>query len=80
MYTALRKFSSAVLGIALITAFSSAKPSSTKVYICDSPTAYAYHLDKNCSGLRHCTHGVLTVTKDQAINGYGRRACKICAK
>jgi len=79
MYTALRKFSSAVLGIALITAFSSAKKPSPKVYVCDSKTSYAYHLRRNCSGLMHCTHQIIVTTKEDAINE-GRTACKICAR
>ena len=48
------------------------------VYICNSTTAYAYHKIKDCSGLDRCTHEIKKVTKDEAINDYGRRACKVC--
>ncbi|HEX5155148.1 MAG TPA: hypothetical protein VFW07_27080 [Parafilimonas sp.] len=48
------------------------------VYICDSNTAYAYHKTKDCSGLNRCTHEIRKITKADAINEYGRRACKVC--
>lgn len=48
------------------------------VYICDSKDAVAYHKYKTCRGLQKCTHQVLTVTESEAIDRYGRRACKIC--
>jgi uncharacterized protein YgiM (DUF1202 family) len=48
------------------------------VYICDSKSAYAYHNSTSCRGLNRCTHGVYKVTKLEAIESYGRQACKIC--
>lgn len=48
------------------------------VYICDSKSAYAYHSSTSCRGLNRCTHGVYKVTKSEAIESYGRQACKIC--
>lgn|GEM_PF-711115 len=66
--------------LAVLIACTAYSPSVTKqrVYICDSPSAYAYHIDPNCRGLNHCKHAIFTTTKDSAINYYGRRACKIC--
>jgi hypothetical protein len=49
----------------------------TKVYICDSPNAVAYHSDKYCRGLQKCTHQVLEVTLKEAENK-NLRPCKIC--
>lgn len=65
---------------AVLVGLMAATPATTKVYICDSAGSYAYHLSKSCSGLRHCKHQILIVTKDEAINTYGRKACKICAR
>jgi hypothetical protein len=48
------------------------------VYICDSKSSYAYHSGKSCSGIKKCKHDVLSVSKSEAVNTYGRRACKIC--
>ena len=48
------------------------------VYICFSSTAHVYHSSRNCSGLSHCTHEIIKVSLSDAINKYGRRACKIC--
>jgi hypothetical protein len=48
------------------------------VYICNSTTAYAYHSIKDCSGLNRCTHEILKITKDEAVDKYGRKPCKVC--
>ena len=48
------------------------------VYLCDSETAHVYHSTKDCRGLRNCTHKIIKVTLDDAVNKYNRRACKIC--
>ena len=50
----------------------------SNVYICDSKGAKVYHSTKNCKGLTNCTHTIKEVAKDDAINKYARRACKIC--
>lgn len=50
------------------------------VYICNSSGAYAYHIRINCSGLQRCTHGIIKVSKKDAINIYRRSACKICSR
>lgn len=47
-------------------------------YICESKTAYAYHQIKDCSGLNRCTHRIVKVRKNDAIDTYGRRPCKVC--
>ena len=49
-----------------------------KVYVCDSDTSVAYHQSKECRGLNRCTHTIIYITKKEAINTYGKRACKIC--
>ncbi|HTD39877.1 MAG TPA: hypothetical protein VK671_04595 [Mucilaginibacter sp.] len=46
------------------------------VYICQSKSAYAYH-KYECRGLARCTHGIVKITRAQAIK-LGYRACKIC--
>ncbi|MCE3228501.1 MAG: hypothetical protein K0S32_3052 [Bacteroidetes bacterium] len=50
----------------------------TSVYICDSESAYAYHGKSTCGGLKRCKQEVLKVTKTDAVNKYGRQACKMC--
>ncbi|MGN6354122.1 MAG: hypothetical protein ACTHLB_12080, partial [Parafilimonas sp.] len=48
------------------------------VYICVSRTAYVYHKTKECRGLSRCTHEIKKITKKEAVDDYGRRACKVC--
>jgi hypothetical protein len=48
------------------------------VYICNSEGSVAYHSSKECKGLQKCSHTILTVTEEDAISKYNRRACKIC--
>ncbi len=38
----------------------------TNVYICDNGKTEVYHLDKNCSALRKCTHGVKPLKLSEA--------------
>ena len=59
----------------LLTSFTFVKDDN--VYICNSTTAVAYHSIENCRGLNKCTHGVIKITKTDALNKYDRRACKI---
>ena len=49
-----------------------------KVYICVSRSAKVYHSNKDCSGLRHCTHEIREITESDAIDEYHRRKCHIC--
>lgn len=53
-----------------------AKARVDSVYICQSRSAYAYH-SYECRGLSRCTHGIVKITKAQAIK-LGYRPCKIC--
>ncbi len=46
------------------------------VYICQSKSSYAYH-SHVCRGLAHCTHGIIKISKAQAIKR-GYKPCKIC--
>ncbi|HMG66459.1 MAG TPA: hypothetical protein VK588_02200 [Chitinophagaceae bacterium] len=55
-------------------------PYADSVYICDSKSAYAYHISRDCSGLNHCTHGIYKVSLRDAENKYGRVACQKCTK
>ena len=64
-----------VLGVFLTVSFTGAD---TSVYVCNSSTSVAYHVTKTCSGLNRCTHEIITVTKNDAVNSYKKRACKIC--
>lgn len=52
-------------------------PGETKVFICDSPTAVAYHKFLNCRGLQRCKHTILEVTLKNA-EGRRLRECQIC--
>lgn len=47
-------------------AFAFSFTSERTVYLCNSETAYAYHYDKNCRGLKNCTHGLIEVTESKA--------------
>ena len=64
--------------------FTSARPAQklralvVYVYICNSEGSVAYHSTTDCKGLNKCTHEVLTVTLDDAVDKYKRRACKLC--
>jgi hypothetical protein len=49
-----------------------------QVYICMSSTAYAYHKNRNCRGLRSCTHQVEPMTEKEAISQYRRKRCGYC--
>jgi hypothetical protein len=51
---------------------------SENVYICNSGTAIVYHKDLRCRGIKSCTHEIKEVSLKEAVNKYGRRACKIC--
>ena len=50
----------------------------TKVLICNSSSAYAYH-SYYCSGLKRCKSNVLEVSVSYA-KSKNRSACKICYK
>ena len=60
------------------TPISSTVVAADSVYICDSKTAYAYHLKQDCSGLNKCTHGIFKISKEDAVKLYGRKACERC--
>ena len=49
-----------------------------EVYVCISGTAYAYHKNRNCRGLRSCTHRIETMTEKEAILRYKRKRCGYC--
>lgn len=45
-----------------------------EVYLCESATAYSYHLDESCPGLKKCSHAVRKTTREIAIK-QGRKFC-----
>jgi hypothetical protein len=67
-----------MIKILLLTCLLSFKPSEPMVYVCHSKSSVAYHEYKDCRGLQRCTHEIIYVAKKDAVNKYGKRACKIC--
>lgn len=67
-----------ILWVAIIATLLSFTRGVEKVYVCDSKTSVAYHAINDCRGLNRCTHTIICITKKEAINDYGKRACKIC--
>lgn len=49
--------------------------SDTTVYICDSRSSKAYHLDENCFALKNCKSEIKAVSLYDAQNTYGRKLC-----
>ncbi|GAA4302168.1 hypothetical protein GCM10023183_13820 [Nibribacter koreensis] len=48
------------------------------VYLCDSPSATTYHLDRGCRALSSCKSNILRTT--YAVAGQrNRKACRVCA-
>ncbi len=62
----------------VFTIFTSFKGDTDKVYICDNGNTEVYHIKKTCSALQRCKHEIITVTLKEAIDKYGKRACKTC--
>lgn len=50
---------------------------SSIVYVCDGPTAKAYHTDEDCKGLSRCSGDILEMTESEAIE-MGRHLCHYC--
>lgn len=48
-----------------------------KVYVVMSESAYAYHFDRKCKGLKNATHTIKEVSEEKAKE-MGRKPCKIC--
>lgn len=47
----------------------------TKVFICVSEGAYAYHYKKNCRGLGNCKHEIKEVTLEEAFKKGKKKLC-----
>jgi hypothetical protein len=62
----------------LLLSFSLSAKTDTKVFVCKSNTSVAYHVKKECRGIKSCTHEVIEITIKEAVNEYGKRACKVC--
>lgn len=66
------------IAVALFTALISLSANTfTKVYICKSPTSYAYHRTY-CKGLNKCTHSVDSVTIQEAKSLGKSNPCGYC--
>ena len=48
------------------------------VYVCNSKNSVAFHPSKECKGLQQCTHEIIHISKKDAVDKYGKRACKMC--
>lgn len=59
---------------------SSQSTNSKKVYICTGPNAYAYHLNKNCRGLKRCSCEIRHVSREEAKRLKYTKPCGLCAK
>lgn len=68
-----------IIFFALFT-ISAIKPSAYqgKVYVCLSGSAYAYHKNMECRGMRACTHPVKEVTLRYATDTLKRKPCGYC--
>jgi len=55
-------------------------PPEDKVFICLGGSAYAYHNIRSCKGLVQCRHQIVSVTRTEAVQKYGRKACGYCRK
>ena len=64
-----------VLGLIVLISLSFKEDTQSTVYICNSRSSKAYHLDKNCFALKNCSHNVYAVSREDAIHKYGRRLC-----
>jgi len=53
--------------------------SQQKVYICTGSKAYAYHINKKCSGLSRCSGDIKQITLSEA-EAQHRKPCKKCSK
>ncbi|MGI4823627.1 MAG: hypothetical protein ACRYFV_20645 [Janthinobacterium lividum] len=53
-----------------------ARPTAT-VYVCMSPTSYAYHSSDACNGLNRCSHPLKAMPTAEAEK-LGKWACRKC--
>lgn len=42
-------------------------------YVCLNKTSEVYHLDKDCTALKRCTHEVVKTTPEEAKSKYGKQ-------
>lgn len=59
----------------LFVLFSFSGTSGETVYICVSKSSVAYHLNKECRGIKQCKAEIKAVSRNHAINTYGRKLC-----
>jgi len=48
------------------------------VYICNNGRTQVYHVSKDCSALKRCTHEIKEVSESDAIKKWQLRKCKTC--
>jgi hypothetical protein len=53
-------------------------PKASTVYICNNSKTEVYHVSKNCSAIKRCTHEIKEVSEADAINKWQLRKCKTC--
>lgn len=75
----MKQLKRALLSLSLVAICAFAAPKS-KVYICVSPRAYAYHETKACKCLNRCTHEIREVTLEEAKKAGKDKPCGCCIK
>lgn len=68
------------LSILIISTTVEAKSPKTKAkmcWVCNGSSAYAYHRNANCRGLKRCTGSIERITQAQAKKE-SRKPCKLC--
>jgi hypothetical protein len=53
-------------------------PVASNVYVCNNGKTEVYHVNKNCSALKRCSHEIKEVSESDAINKRQLRKCKTC--
>jgi len=71
----LPKYHRLVLLVIFFSVLSSFRSPEGKVYLCMSNAAAVYHYNRSCRGLSNCKHEIIEVSKEEAVNNYGRRIC-----
>jgi hypothetical protein len=63
-----------------ITGIKTVLPVASTVYVSNNGKTEVYHVSKNCSALKRCTHEVKEVSEDDAVNKRRLRNVKLVAK
>lgn len=65
-----------LFSLSLILFLTSFQTKEKEVFICPTKSSKAFHLKKDCRGLKRCSIKIKTITKTKAEN-IGRKMCKI---